>query len=209
MSKKFLRILLPLLLAALLAVTAAGCGSSGGSSGGGSGASLDGTYTGEADMTASMSESSGLEIQTKLAMHFILTLSSGKDYTIELDAEQFVADTKNYYETEMPSLMKQGLINEGYTEEQIDELVKQQGFASFEEFVNSYLQETLASVEEEFANKDSVISKGTYKTDGATISLEDAESGKSAATNGKIGNDGSLTFDLTLNGSQHEVVFRK
>lgn len=208
MKNKFLKILLPLFLIAILAFTVVGCGSSGGNSGGGSAASLDGTYKAGVDMTESLSKSSGLDIQTELVMYFILTLSSGKDYVMELDTDQFVKDTKAYYESEMPSLLKQALLNDGYSEDQIETVVKDQGFATFDEFADAHLAEVLKSVEEQFADSNSVLSKGTYKADGQKIALTD-DSGTEVAPDGKIGDDGSLTFELPVNGEKRTIVFKK
>lgn len=213
MFKKFSKILLPVFLVALLAFAVTGCGSSGGNSGGGTGGgtaeSLDGTYTADIDMTESLSKSSGLDIQTNLAMHIILTLSSGKDYSLALDGDRFVADTKAYYETEMPTLLRQSLINEGYSEEEIEAIVKQQGYASFDEFARSQLDTVLAGVEEQYANKENVLSKGTYSVKGQSISLTDAEHGEGFISDGTIGSDGSLTFEMPVNGEKTTVIFKK
>ena len=149
-----------------------------------------------------------MDIQTELVMHYILTLSSGKDYTMELDVDQFVADTKAYYETEMPSLIKQSLMNQGYTEEEIESIVKEQGYSSYDEFAEANLKIVLESLEQQFSESDSVLSKGTYTSDGQKISLKDTAQ-DAVVAEGKIGSDGALTFEIPVNGVTRTAVFKK
>lgn len=216
MSKKMFKILIPFLLAALMVFAAAGCGAKGGNTGSGNAgggtagdtSTLDGTYTGDIDMTETISQNSGLDIKTKLAMRFVLTLSSGKDYTMELDTDKFVDDTAAYYETEMPSLIKQSLLNQGLTEEDINTVVKEKGYATFEEYAGAILTEQVDSLRKQFASTPSVVSEGTYKVDGTKISLTDKSSGE-AYTIGSIESDGSLDFEITFNGEKTQVVFSK
>lgn len=208
MSKKVFKILIPFLLAALMVFVAAGCGAKGGNAGGGASSELDGTYVGEIDMTETISQNSGLDIQTKLAMRFILTLSSGKDYSLELDTDKFVDDTAAYYETEMPSLIKQSLLNQGLTEEDINTVVKEKGYATFEEYAGAILTEQVESLRQQFASTPSTVSEGSYKVDGTKISLTD-KSGGEAGINGTIESDGSLSLEITFNGEKTQVLFSK
>lgn len=206
-KRRFTNIVILAVLSAMLAFAASGCASSGGSSGG-SAQTPDGTYTAGVDMRESLSKSSGMEINTELVMNLVLTFRSGKDYTLELDTEQFTKDTIAYYEGEMPSLIKQSLLDTGLTEADIEELAKSKGYANYDEYAAAMLDEQLENMKEQFATMGGVLSEGTFEVNGKSIALKDS-GGANVAQNGTIEDDGSLSFDVTVNGEKKSVTFTR
>ncbi|MBR3241233.1 MAG: hypothetical protein IKF90_00850 [Parasporobacterium sp.] len=222
MNKRFLRIFLAGLLVMVLAFTASGCGiarrgetpapgtnNGPDASAGTKAGSIEGTYQAEVDMTDMISASSGIEINTKLAMVLNMNLESDKSYSVILDLEQFMNDTIDYYNGEMPSLIRQAMINEGIPEDMLDSTVQEQGYKDFDDFTRQLLDEMIEEMKEGLNESNTTLSKGTYEVSDGTISFNEKEGDSTMDKEGKIQSDGSIVLNVKVEETEAEVVFVK
>lgn len=229
MNKKLIRSILAGLLVLLLAASVAGCGIArrGEAPAADNGGSLDilddielpteeeeedtieGTYWGEVDMTDMIAEEAGVEISSKLAMGLFLTIGPDDAYLIEADLEKFISDTIDYYNAEMPALIRQMMVEEGIPEDMLEETVKAQGYESFDAFVKELLDEMIVELEESMAEEDSVLSEGTYEISGDKITLSESSGDASISPVGTINSDGTISFDITTDEQVLTIVFEK
>lgn len=237
MNKKLVRVILAGLLVIVLAAVAAGCGiakrgdangggttnggttnggtTNGGTANGGTNepetksGSLEGVYTGEADMTEMISAQAGMDIKTHLALEFRFEIKSDKTYLITANMERFLKDTIDYYNGEMPSLIRQAMIDEGIPENMLDAAVQESGYANFEEFTKELLDDMISELESELDTTENTISRGSYTVSGDTLELTEEEGDSTMDEELTINKDGTITGIMTLDGAEMEVIFKK
>ena len=171
--------------------------------------SLEGAWQGEIDMTDMISASAGMEINTKLIMVLNMVINGDNTYSINLDMDRFIEDTIAYYNDEMPSLIRQAIIDEGIPEDMLESTLAEQGYESFDEFVKELLDGMIKELEEGMNTENTTLSKGTYEVKDTIIEFDEEEGDGTMEDEGTINSDGTITVVVNVDEAITEVRFSK
>lgn len=174
--------------------------------------SITGTYFGQLDFTEQASkeysESLGFEVNDPLFMDVYLDLNEDNTFHLYVDAERFKADVISLLSSHVDDILAKSLEQNGMSPDQLDEVVKANGYddeesfkAAMAEVLETELQESINLEEYE----DDLNLSGNYAASGKTILIAN-EDGTDTAT---INDDGTLTMVVPFSGSNVEVILTK
>lgn len=174
--------------------------------------SITGTYFGQLDFTEQASkeysESLGFEVNDPLFMDVYLDLNEDNTFHLYVDAEKFKADVISLLSSHVDDLLAKSLEQNGMSPDQLDEVVKANGYDSEESF-KAAMAEVLETELQESINleeyEDDLNLSGNYAASGKTILMAN-EDGTDTAT---INDDGTLTMVVPFSGSNVEVILTK
>ena len=174
--------------------------------------SITGTYFGQLDFTEQASkeysESLGFEVNDPLFMDVYLDLNEDNTFHLYVDAEKFKADVISLLSSHIDDLLAKSLEQNGMSPDQLDEVVKANGYDSEESF-KAAMAEVLETELQESINleeyEDDLNLSGNYAASGKTILMAN-EDGTDTAT---INDDGTLTMVVPFSGSNVEVILTK
>ena len=174
--------------------------------------SITGTYFGQLDFTEQASkeysESLGFEVNDPLFMDVYLDLNEDNTFHIYVDAEKYKADVISILSGHIDDIIAKSLEQNGMSPDQLDEVVKANGYDSEESF-KAAMAEVLETELQESINleeyEDDLNLSGNYAASGKTILMAN-EDGTDTAT---INDDGTLTMVVPFSGSNVEVILTK
>ena len=174
--------------------------------------SITGTYFGQLDFTEQASkeysESLGFEVNDPLFMDVYLDLNEDNTFHLYVDAERFKADVISLLSSHVDDIIAKSLELNGKSPDQLDEVVKANGYDSEESF-KAAMAEVLETELQESINleeyEDDLNLSGNYAASGKTILMAN-EDGTDTAT---INDDGTLTMVVPFSGSNVEVILTK
>ncbi len=148
---------------------------------------------------------------------FSATLDLNEDGSgkMAFDMEEFYSHMAEFVDANFEEIMKAAFTSMGVTDEQLEDMLKEEGYASLEDALAEMKEEAMKEFDDAMrdggGNSEDYEAELTWKEDGSKLILTHAESGNDLEL--EIGNDGGLSMTLSEEDSptnqELELVFYK